>query len=199
MLTADSGMLAATWLAILAMTAVAALVVYLRRAQVGGRPFCRRRCAAPHGAEEVEGADLAELVERIERVSQEAGRQIDAHCARLEELIPRAQECIAGLDAALSAASPPVPPRSRPLVSAPRPSRRAAQPPPPEFPQTSKAEGGCATASPQQSGRLDHGPDPRAFRVCELAAAGRSAIQIAEELGMPLGEVELVLNIRHFR
>jgi hypothetical protein len=171
------------------------------------------------GAERPEEGDLVELVERIERVSQEAGRALETRCARLETLIRRAEECRAGLEGALAEMS------ARPAAAAtdfntqpPRERRQSRPSTPPPFTAVSAesgpamtktfapasaqkvtAEGGCATHPPPQAGRLDHGVDPRAFRVCELAAAGRSAISIAEELGMPQGEVELVLNIRNFR
>ena len=47
---------------------------------------------------------------------------------------------------------------------------------------------------------LDPTPEnPSVRRVYELADAGRSPIQAAEELEMTLGEVELVLNLRRYR
>lgn len=35
-------------------------------------------------------------------------------------------------------------------------------------------------------------------RVAELAASGRSAAEIAETLHIPIGEVELLINLRRF-
>ncbi len=219
MLTADAGLLADAWPALVALAAVAVLVVYLRRLQFGAWPPGRRWRAVRRDAEEPEEGDLRELVERIERVSLEAGRSLEARCVRLETLIRRADECRAGLEGALAGmtAKPSVaetvlnsqPPRQRRPSgpSAPLPfsavatesDRVPAKTSPPASAQKPTAEGDCVTRPPPQAGRLDHGADPRAFRVCELAAAGRSAVSIAEELDMPVGEVELVLNIRHFR
>lgn len=209
MLTTDSGLLANTWLALLALGAVAVLVVCLRRLQFGLWTPGRRRRAVQGGAEQLEGGNLGELVERIEQVSQEAGRLVEARCARLEVLIRRAEECLARLDQALlaptssSPAEKPLPGatcasmRREHVLAGHAPARGIDAGSDSVIPPRPAAR---ATDSPQQqAGRLDHGPDPRVRRVCELAAAGRSALSIAKELSMPLGEVELVLNIRDFQ
>ncbi len=42
-------------------------------------------------------------------------------------------------------------------------------------------------------------PDPRYAHIYQLADAGQRAIQIAEAVNMPLGEVELILSLRNYR
>ncbi len=39
---------------------------------------------------------------------------------------------------------------------------------------------------------------PKSQRVCELADKGTSALAIADALAMPIGEVELILNLRSY-
>ena len=41
--------------------------------------------------------------------------------------------------------------------------------------------------------------DPRFERIYELVDAGASPIQVAEQLDLPLGEVELILDLRKLR
>lgn len=182
------------WLALVALCAVAVTVVELRRWQfrrVSLREVTRAERAALREQREVQqqtAALLAELEAAAERVS----RLVDEKIVKLHAEL-RAADCTAQR-----------PDRLRSATRSPTPAVA------PGAPETSRAD--CVAETPERAGpcaaaeaavpraaarRLDElAPrDPRLDRVLELAASGRRSMQIAEALSMPLGEVELILNL----
>ncbi|MFH1749036.1 MAG: hypothetical protein ABIG44_18550 [Planctomycetota bacterium] len=63
---------------------------------------------------------------------------------------------------------------------------------------TSQAPDLTTAVSPRADTATDSSANPPTQRIYELADAGQSPTQIAEAVALPLGEVELVLNLRGF-
>lgn len=144
------------------------------------RPFKKRRTdplARPAGGLSLAGQreverQMTELLVELEQMARQMTAQIDTRAAKLELLIKEADEKIALL-------------------------RTLAQ-------GATSAEGAATVAVPSatSSEQADLAPglapviDPRHAQVYELADAGLNARQIAQQLGRPYGEVELILAIR---
>lgn len=115
-------------------------------------------------------ADAEELTRRL-------GAILDNKAARLELLIEEADDRLAKLDRANLGASV----QTRPVehdagafrATAPEPVRAAAPPPSPE-PQV----------------------DPTQRQIYDLADSGLGPVEIAQRLDQPIGQVELILNLR---
>ena len=117
-----------------------------------------------------------ELMVQLEDLSRRITAQVDTRFAKLEVVAREADERIASLKALLA--------RADRIEDAPADDEQppaAAQPPPPTRPV-----------------RPTLTRDERVRRVHELADRGVAPIKIAEEVAMPLGEVELLLNLRQF-
>jgi hypothetical protein len=112
------------------------------------------------------------------RDQQELQGSLEELLVQLEETAARINAQIDArltrLEAALQAADERVGRLDAPSCGA-RPAALASTPPPPPLPGTSKSQ-----------------------RVRELADKGTSALAIADALAMPIGEVELILNLRGF-
>ncbi|HEY2585315.1 MAG TPA: hypothetical protein VGI81_06080 [Tepidisphaeraceae bacterium] len=144
------------------------------------RPFKKKRkdpLVRPGGALSLAGQreverQMTELLVELEQMARQMTAQIDTRAAKLDLLIKEADEKIALL---------------RKLAHGATPARLSTDPTVPSdgaSPQTDVAPG------------LAPAIDPRHAQVYELADAGLSARQIAQQLGRPNGEVELILAIR---
>jgi hypothetical protein len=142
------------------------------------RPFKKRKdpLAHPPGALSLAGQreverQMTELLVELEQMARQMTSQIDTRAAKLELLIKEADEKIALL-------------------------RRLEQGSPSESPSA----GGVPAAAPSQQPDIAPGLapaiDPRHAEVYELADTGLTARQIAQQLGRPYGEIELILAIR---
>lgn len=171
---------------------------------------------------------MDQLLLQLEELSRRINAQVDTKFLKLETVIRDADDRIARLEGLLGKSKqpgtrtggavkapepkpasepgselPPTTPPSRASALPPEPSTRppGASPPPPE-PSTPPAV--ASTSAARASEALEPAKpvtpaDPRVGRVHELADAGQQPIKIAEELDMPLGEVEFILNLRDFR
>lgn len=196
--SAGSGM--TTLLLVLCATVI--MVVLLRRHQF--RSTTRREMSRDHVARIRDQHKLRnsmdELLVELEEVSRRVGAQVDTKFAKLETVIRDADERIARLERVLG----------RPAGSAespgPVPSRNEPSRPPPTGEQRAPAEPAARASGPsperERTGSVtaaDEPVDPRFRHVYELVDAGATPIKAAEQLGLPLGEVELILNLRKFR
>lgn len=118
--------------------------------------------------------DVADLTEKVAQQSDVMAQQWEVRTARLEALLAQADQRIAALEkahAALPAAAmeakPASPAPRSPLGAAPAPSRH-----PLDAPATAHRD------------------------VYALADSGLTPVQIAQRLGTPTGQVELILNLR---
>lgn len=113
-------------------------------------------------------------------------RAADQASTRLEDLLARAAELQPGIAAGeaqnVTVAGDPVALPARRLVSEERPGAT------PE----SSDESSAATPDPV----ADPEPSERSSRVHELADEGTSDLDIAREMGLPVGEVKLIMRLR---
>ncbi|HEY8748613.1 MAG TPA: hypothetical protein VIM11_11610 [Tepidisphaeraceae bacterium] len=109
---------------------------------------------------------MTDLIVDLEKMARQMTSQLDTRAAKLEALLCDADERIAELRS-LASASP-----------------------------SNARSGGFNPLGSQASAEADELPDPRHAEVYELAQSGQSAHQIAQRLGRPYGEVELILALR---
>jgi hypothetical protein len=188
---------------LLVLCATVIMVVLLRRHQFRSttrREMSRDQVARIRDQHKLRHS-MDELLVELEEVSRRVGAQVDTKFAKLETVIRDADERIARLERVLGrqggSGKPPgrTASRDEPLQSV---TPAAGQPASTEpaaranshSPRHQRA--GSPTTPNQPS-------DPRFRRVYELIDAGATPIKAAEELGLPLGEVELILNLREFR
>jgi cell division protein FtsN len=139
----------------------------------GDRMDAARRRAEARGSLEAVMVETQEL-------TRVCAAQMENRVTRLEQLLLRADERIAHLEALLRA-SGQTPPASEPAPSQ-RPTVETRSPAPFTPP--------VATPPPADAA------DPLARRVYELADAGRSPVDIAQSLDEHPGKVELILALR---
>lgn len=164
-------------LLVLCLVTLSLMLVRIRRGRrpVGPNPSIRRELNAMRGRSELHrSAD--ELLIQLEEMARRINAQVDTKFAKLDRVVMDADERLARLEAALS--------RADRLAAVGSTSG-----------QSESSDAG-AQAAPA---RAEHPTDTRHAGVYDLADAGKSPVEIAERLGMPLGEVEVILNLRNFR
>ncbi len=193
-------------------------VSMLRRSQqrtANARDLTREQLARLKDQKHIQGA-MEELLLQLEDVSRRVNAQVDTRFAKLEAVIRDADRRIEQLAQQTSGAPPARPPRPqtpRPDKAEPEaftPGLTSAQDSPPEktasSPQAPAAKAapppahdvkGGAPAQGRQGNALSR--EQRRQRVYEMADQGTPAITIADTLRIPLGEVELLLNLRKYR
>ncbi len=118
---------------------------------------------------------------QLEELARRVSAQVDTRFAKLEAVIRDADERIARLETLLartagSAVAEPDSPRPQPPPAGPRPTSR---------PRRARADAPPAAARISELHR----------RVFELRNRGRNPGEIARELGLSLGEVEVILEL----
>ncbi|MDX2115762.1 MAG: hypothetical protein SFZ24_09140 [Planctomycetota bacterium] len=137
-------------------------------------------------------AELAQI-EQVARDAREAIRlgcqQLDARLERLESLVRRVDE--------IAASSVPMQEPPRVILRAVSPAAAPAAPArvPVAAGAAAAMDGGFHGAGPHRPAH-EEPEDPMIRRAWELAQAGRSARDIAAELGEHIGKVELMLALR---
>ena len=126
-----------------------------------------------------------ELIIQLEELARRISAQVDTKFAKLDQAIMDADDRLARLQAATARAERRAEQQSG--GAAPSPGTPADETP---------AHVPSETEIPSDS--LDS-PDPRHQSVYDLADAGRAPDEIAERLALPLGEGEVILNLRSFR
>jgi hypothetical protein len=112
---------------------------------------------------------MEELLGQLEEVTRRIDADVDARITRLEGLLKAADERIRSLQRSNVA-----------------PAAREADP-------------ATAEADSSEAGGQGGAQAARKQRIYEMADTGASAITIADRLRLPVGEVELILNVRRFR
>jgi len=179
---------------LLVICAIAIMLVLLRRHQfrkVSNRDVARDQMARFRDQRRLQ-TSMDELLIQLEEVSRRVAAQVDTKYAVLERVIHDADERIEKLERILGKSESE--PDSTSEASSSSPS--AAAPPDTEpTNQSNPDDKRCADSLEPADAPLD----PRSREIFELIDAGRSPIQAAEVLKMPLGEVELILNLRKYR
>ncbi len=125
---------------------------------------------------------MDKLLIRLEEYSRDVNGQLDTKFVRLEQVIQDADVRISRLGAVIEEHDK----RLTRLVQTRRRIRTRSEP------DAEKAPDSSAVAPPSDG----NSGDPRYKNVYDLADAGSSSVDIAERLGMPAGEIELILNLR---
>ncbi|MGD8451427.1 MAG: hypothetical protein PVJ57_06375 [Phycisphaerae bacterium] len=145
---------------------------------------------------------MSELMVQLEEFSRRINAQLDTKFARLETVVRDADDRIAKLKQLLTQlgeAPPQAVRKAPPAARAPRSEVRPAtdndappkRPAPPAAAPPAKPSADPVAVNPDLLPRHE-----TAQRVYALADRGATPIQIAEETDLPLGEVELLLNLR---
>jgi hypothetical protein len=175
---------------LLVLCAIVIMIVLLRRHQFRGTT--RRDMGRDHIARLRDQHQLRqsmdELLVQLEEVSRSVGAQVDTKFAKLEKVIHDADERVARLERVLGR------PGREPAES---PTKTPATPAKPDTPPPNVASA-RAPVRAERSPSIEPS-DPRFQRVYDLVDAGASAITAAQQLNMPVGEVELILNLRQLR
>ena len=128
--------------------------------------------------------DLEHLMVEVEQLAKRMGSQLDAKAMTLEQLLQKAEEQIAALEAL-----------ERRTQQAPT-STEASDPEAPTFPRP-VADPAAPPAEAEPSTPADAETiDLLTRRVYAMADAGLAAMDIARQLGEQIGKVELILALR---
>lgn len=143
------------------------------------------------------------LMVEAEEMARQLGAVLDNKAARLELLIEEADKKLAALNRTLVGSSIGAQPSELPTQSQPAPSRTID----PTLLDRARLEQDLAERQSRVAGRIDPSPleptepepaEPQSTqsKVIELAETGLSNIEIAHQLNQPIGQVELILNLR---
>ncbi len=182
MLAADGNMGQGLGMVVMVLAGTTVMLMMLRRHQfrrVTGRDVTREQFARLRDQTEVRNS-MDTLLLQLEQLQREINAQLDTKFARLETVIHDADQRIAELK---RLRNEPVEPAEPPTVHLqPEPELRPAAPAPP-------APAPSAPNPPRTEEQR---------RVFELHDAGRTPVEVAEALGLPLGEVQVMLQLRGF-
>lgn len=157
-----------------------------RRPKDGSPKQYRREIDAATTQSTAVRRDMETLLIELEELARKINAQIDTKFAKLEQSITDADRRVSALRILIEEAK-----RVRGENSPNAEPEDASKPSAPvQTPSHSPATAVPANEHSQAS------PSDRRRRVYELADAGRSAVEIARELGTQPGEVELILNLR---
>jgi hypothetical protein len=188
MLSATNGTGNGMTMLLLVLCATVVMVLLLRRHQfrrTTGRDVVREQIARLRDQHRLHQS-MDELLVQLEEASRRIGAQIDTKFAKLEAVIRDADDRIARLERASGLLKDR---RSTPIEATEAVAGAAED----------REDLAVQTPSPamERPGSPDR-IDPRLQRVYELVDEGATPIKAAEALGMPLGEVELILNLRKY-
>ena len=180
---------------LLPLAAVIALTFYSlvlirrnRRRSSSTNTQMQQQFAALRGHSELRES-MDELLLQIEDVSRRTNALLDTKFAKLDAVVRDADQRIARLEQLL-----------KDLDSARTAMAAARQPARTSSDGVRPRQNAEVRAVPVEEHAAPAAPpsDPRLDQIYGLADTGLSAIKIASEMGMPLGEVEFALNLRRF-
>ena len=161
----------------LALVCVVVLVFFMLRntskrlREPGSSPkaYAREQIARLHDQKDLKG-DMEELLLHLQELSRDINSQLDTKFVKLEASIRSADQRIEQLERLMQAAG------DRPAVDM--------------LVSDETSQSGLPQPSPMEE------TDPRKQRIYELADAGKTPLQIAQETGGGTGEIELILSLR---
>lgn len=166
--------------AMLALTFVSLGLVRRNRRQAARDQVDTRERIAKLSGNRQYSSIADEVMIKLEELSRRVSAQVDTRFTKLECVIRDADERAARLEKLLAQNGP-----------------AAAKPPehtPAQTTNVRDADPSAANAPPSEKEL-----PPRVRRVYELADEGKAPLAIAEALELPVGEVELILNLRALR
>ncbi|MFN4244140.1 MAG: hypothetical protein ACK4PI_12995 [Tepidisphaerales bacterium] len=129
-------------------------------------------------------SQMTQLLVELEKMARQMNAQLDTRAAKLEELIRQADERLAALEQAERSLAER---RSTPVLRL-RPADGA------DVSLGPPGEGESGVAE-EEAFPSPIPIDPRHAQVCRLADEGRDVHEIARELRLPAGEVQLILKL----
>lgn len=201
-------------LLLIGLAATGLVLAILPRKQRRPRAVATRSTTPEHSAP-VASAEMTALIEELDASAARVSAAIDEKLARLEAISARAEAQITRLSELLAlvpslTAVPPPSAASRSVASAARTAASRFLPnasPPAAEPPIRQPESAPAKASATLTAANSRKPStgvtapshPLAVSVYTLRDSGMTPIDIAERVGVTLGEVELLLNLRDTR
>jgi len=175
-----------------------------RRSNTQGSPNSRIAQIHEHAKSSMEPAHR--IMIEAEELARRYGAVLDNKAARLELLIEEADKKLAALNRTLVNSSIAAQPTERP-TQPPSPPTRTIDP---TLLDRARLEQDLAERQSRVAGRIDPTEPPTPMqpapiaqepkstqsRVIELADEGLSNIEIAHQLAQPIGQIELILNLR---
>ena len=131
---------------------------------------------------------VEQLMAELADLSRQINGQIDTRLAKLNALLDEADRTIARLEQTMG--QPPAGPSTRPAPQSK--SRIGSEPTPADNPQQKSKN---LTAAKRVPGSQSE-PDPQTQAILHMANQGRTAVSIAQHLGRPVGEIELILALK---
>jgi TolA-binding protein len=185
------------FMVVIVLCATTVMLMLLRRRQfrtATGRDLAREQMARLRDQRDIRSS-MDELMLQLEDLQRRVSAQLDTKFVRLETVIRDADDRIARLQAVSTGQAAPQTP-SLSTRSAP-PTLAVRERPKPQ--DRHDGAGACGaeppTAAPAPA--LPAAPlSAEHKRVYDKIDAGASPLQVAEQLGMTLGEVELIINLR---
>ena len=198
-----------------AMCAALLSVALLRRSKersVTARDLTREQLARQRDLRQIH-TSIEDILLQVEELSQRMNAQIDAKTAALNEALRKADEQIAKLErsrtgrsGALGTSGEYATRRAgtEKVVGQPAVMAPGSNAPPPVATRPVEARGDIvpraipALLASSEVGRPELTRGERRRRIYELADGGHAAMAIADALRIPLGEVEMILNLRGY-
>ncbi|MBN1347365.1 MAG: hypothetical protein JXQ73_32040 [Phycisphaerae bacterium] len=155
------------------------------------RAYAREQLAKLREQNEVRD-DLQELMMQLEQLARELSAQVDTRFAKLEKAITDADARIAELKR-LGCVTEDGEPDGRGAETEEAPDGEIAEPVDEAAgrgePETAGADPASAEAGDSQQGAVER-------RVIALAGEGKTALEIAREVGRDVGEIELIIKLK---
>jgi hypothetical protein len=155
-------------------------------------------------------AEAAKWEVQMHEIARELSARLDSKMGALEHLIHEADRAAARLDRAVAAAQRAgvVPaaavkaPAAQPLAAMPNEpwsAPPASQADGLKTPRETAASSVASAAGPRNAAPRGPTPEQRYEEIYTLANYGHDAAEIAQRVGSPIGEVELILSLRRKR
>lgn len=165
------------WIVLLFAAFALVYITFIRPLRKKRDPLAKSPAASTLSQQRSVERDMSNLLVELSEMARQMTAQLDTRTAKLELLIKEADEKIAALRAASGGGSMMTPAEKSPEAK--------------DFSDPSPA--------PARAALIEAAPppiDPRHAAVYELADEGRSPLEIAQTLGRPSGEIELILALR---
>lgn len=195
---------------LLVLCAIAIMVVLLRRHQsrdTTHRDTARSQINRVRDQQRLHSS-MDELLVQLEEVSRRVAAQVETKFAKLEKVVRDADDRIARLEGVLRRAGGEAALTHAAATSAPaNPAEHTSgddaivdqQLPASLSDNSAQTVELTEPIEPTDTVELTEPVDPRFEHIYELADGGASPIEVAEQLELPVGEVELILNLRKLR
>lgn len=185
------------FMVVIVLCATTVMLMMLRRRQfrtATGRDLAREQMARLRDQREIRGS-MDDLMLQLEDLQRRINAQLDTKFVKLETIIRDADDRIARLQGVPEPGT--VLDGATDSTQAARPALSARERPEPRIAPDVVGTRAVPPAAAERAPALPARPvSAEHKRVYDKIDAGVSPVQVAEQLGMTLGEVELIINLR---